>query len=112
MSRLTIAEAIESLKKPGTTYSGADWKFSWPHKFYIGNDRIYNEQVLKESQLLPAWNEVSLKFFGITFEIREEKIYFRCPFRAGPLGYQRAGVVGEDGRPRRCDTWSVDYGAN
>ena len=29
------AEAIKFLKQPGTRFSGSDWKYGWPHKFYI-----------------------------------------------------------------------------
>lgn len=32
---LTTKEAIEWLKMPGTKFSGSDWKYGWPHKFYI-----------------------------------------------------------------------------
>lgn len=32
---LSPKAAIELLKKPGTRFSGADWKYGWPHKFYI-----------------------------------------------------------------------------
>ncbi len=32
---ITSAKAIELLKQPGTQFSGADWKYGWPHKFYI-----------------------------------------------------------------------------
>lgn len=28
-------KAIEFLKNPGSVFSGSDWKYGWPHKFYI-----------------------------------------------------------------------------
>jgi hypothetical protein len=28
-------DAVRFLKQPGTTFSGSDWKYGWPHKFYI-----------------------------------------------------------------------------
>ena len=32
---LTIDDAIKALQIPGTHYSGSDWKYGWPHKFYL-----------------------------------------------------------------------------
>jgi hypothetical protein len=32
---ITVADAIQLLKTPGTHFSGSDWKYGWPHKFYI-----------------------------------------------------------------------------
>jgi hypothetical protein len=32
---ISIADAIRLLKTPGTRFSGSDWKYGWPHKFYI-----------------------------------------------------------------------------
>jgi hypothetical protein len=32
---ITVAEAIVYLKQEGTRFSGSDWKYGWPHKFYI-----------------------------------------------------------------------------
>jgi hypothetical protein len=28
-------DAVKFLKQAGTTFSGSDWKYGWPHKFYI-----------------------------------------------------------------------------
>lgn len=32
---LSVEDAIKFLKQPGTRFSGSDWKYGWPHKFYI-----------------------------------------------------------------------------
>lgn len=32
---ISIDQAIKALQTPGTRYSGSDWKYGWPHKFYI-----------------------------------------------------------------------------
>ncbi len=32
---LSVQDAIRFLKQPGTRFSGSDWKYGWPHKFYI-----------------------------------------------------------------------------
>ena len=32
---IKVESAIEYLQQKGTKYSGSDWKYGWPHKFYI-----------------------------------------------------------------------------
>lgn len=32
---ISVKRAIELLLTPGTHFSGTDWKYGWPHKFYI-----------------------------------------------------------------------------
>lgn len=32
---ITVAGAASYLKQEGTRFSGSDWKYGWPHKFYI-----------------------------------------------------------------------------
>src|ERR1051326_7382781 len=32
---LSVEDAIKFLQTPGTQFSGSDWKYGWPHKFYI-----------------------------------------------------------------------------
>lgn len=32
---IKVEDAIKFLKQPGTHFSGADWKYGWPHKFYL-----------------------------------------------------------------------------
>jgi len=32
---MSVADLITALKTSGTRYSGSDWKYGWPHKFYI-----------------------------------------------------------------------------
>lgn len=32
---MTIDDAIKAFQTPGTRWSGSDWKYGWPHKFYI-----------------------------------------------------------------------------
>lgn len=32
---ISVADAIKYLKQPRTSFSGSDWKYGWPHKFYI-----------------------------------------------------------------------------
>lgn len=107
---LTIAQALELLKTPGTRYSGADWKYGWPHKWYLNNDKVYNYDLgLLSDEELSAWSAMTEKFFGVGFTRDEKGIKWSCPHRSGLYGYQRAGVVGPDGEPVRSDEWSVDF---
>ena len=32
---MTIDDVVKYAQIPGTEYSGSDWKYGWPHKFYI-----------------------------------------------------------------------------
>jgi hypothetical protein len=32
---ITVADFLAALQTPGTHYSGSDWKYGYPHKFYI-----------------------------------------------------------------------------
>lgn len=108
---LTVAQAIDKLKTPGVTYSGSDWKYGWPHKFYVGSEKVYNYGLAAlTDEELSSWSAVTEKFFGVSFvNDGAGQIKWRCLHAAGFYGYQRAGVVGPDGEPVRNDTWSVDF---
>lgn len=43
---LTVADALRFLQTPGTAWSASDWKYGWPHKFYV--------EVPCEPHLFPA----------------------------------------------------------
>src|SRR5438132_848762 len=45
---LSVKEAIGFLKTPGTRFSGSDWKYGWPHKFYID---VPNPEADKEVEI-------------------------------------------------------------
>jgi hypothetical protein len=108
---LTIAEAVVLLKKPGTRYSGSDWKYGWPHKFYIGSSKVYNEQLQSMTdEEVAAWSVITEEFFGIKFYRENGKTMYGCDYPdAMGYGYQRAGVVGPDSKPVRDDNWNLDF---
>lgn len=106
---LSIQEAINLLKTPGTRFSGSDWKYGWPHKFYIGSSKVYNELEGLDEKQLAEWSSFTDKFFGVTFIRVENKIMWRCSYPGGFYGYQRSGFVGQDGEPVRDDSWNLDY---
>ena len=111
--RLTIAQVIDALKVPGTYYSGSDWKFGYPHKFYLCHvDKFYTEELEKATpEELDAFSNLSERFFGVKF-YRDEKgaLLYRCEYvDLTGCGYQRAGHVGPNGDPERIDTWNPDH---
>lgn len=157
---LSPAEAIKFLKQNGTKFSGSDWKYGWPHKFYIepvnpkaselveigweNGDGTHPDDVWlcrahgrgvacncpkeeatgywtrtrrghKEHLFCKFYNihledateeefqefsELSLKIFGIKWVRHPEKgLGYSCPKTNSFYGYQRAGVINEQGVP-------------
>lgn len=92
---MTAARAIELLKTPGTDYSGADWKYGWPHKFYLGQKKFYSTHLQDASpEEFAEFNALSDKLLGIKWSIDPEKgLGYYCV-----RGVQRYGVVGEESK--------------
>lgn len=98
---LSPQEVIKLLKTPGTDFSGSDWKYGWPHKFYIGGKKFYNSHLEDMTdEEFKEFSALSQKIFGIEWMKNKEKgVGYRCPKTTGFYGYQRAGKIGEDGNP-------------
>lgn len=160
---ISVEDAIKFLKQPGTQFSGSDWKYGWPHKFYIEpvnpdkeklyplvfrshradgskvdgtgpNDRwycnahgerpctcpkepatgyydeveygtrprlnfkFYNVHLNDVSdELLKEWGELSKKVFGIFWGKDEKGVYYQAPKAKSFDGFQRAGIIKENG---------------
>src|SRR4051812_18694694 len=95
---ITLEEAITLLGTPGTCYSGADWKYGYPHKFYIGNKKFYiNHTAQATTDLLQRWNAVADATIGIFFERDGGGVKCLAPC----FGYQAAGTVGGERREFR-----------
>ncbi len=97
---ITLEAAIGLLSTPGTHYSGSDWKYGYPHKFYIGAQKFYTRHTDGASdEQIARWNAAAEATVGVTFEKTENGIRWKSPCQ----GYQAAGVVGverqEYGRP-------------
>lgn len=90
---MTFERALELLKTPGTKYSGSDWKYGWPHKFYVGDGKFYSEHLrdVPDAQLL-EWNLVAQPLLGIVF-VREEDQPDELFFGAPEAGFQTYGIV-------------------
>lgn len=94
-------DLLFGLQQEGAQLSGADWKYGWPHKFYI--DRLtlpsgveitfgkwYNRHLLDlDEARFTALSELLFTFADITFEIHAEDerrlLFYRAPY----AGYQR-----------------------
>lgn len=93
-------KVMELLRTPGTSFSGSDWKYGWPHKFYLDSGgkhfKFYNTHLrdIADAPLL-AFSMMSEKFFHIAWHRNEEK---GLGWRAVP-GIQMWGDVGADGEP-------------
>ena len=88
---LSPADAVVLLAKTGTHYSGSDWKYGHPHKFYLGQYKFYTSHLMDatEDQLV-LFNRLAEKTIGITFKVKDGKLIYAAPCS----GYQAAGTVG------------------
>jgi len=81
--------ALELLKK-NVRSSGADWKYGWPHKFYIqaaenGRGKFYSKHLHDaDGKTFKELSDIIATKLGIRFELDEEKLYYKAPYH----GYQ------------------------
>ncbi len=88
---IDIDTAIRLLETAGVRYSGADWKYGFPHKFYLGTVKFYtNHAAHATADQLSRWNDLADQTVGVRLEIGEGGLMYR----ALSDGYQAAGVVG------------------
>lgn len=72
---IPISVALASLVKKGTTYSGCDWKYGWPHKFYIDiSCEAYKSCVGGKSEQQADGKMKNVYQFGVR-EKRHHKFY-------------------------------------
>lgn len=101
---LSVKDAVELLKTPGTRFSGSDWKYGWPHKFYVDHAswhaKFYSAHLQKATDAeLAAFSEASKACFGISWTRDAKGVAFRAPQTKSSYGWQLNGVVGADGVP-------------
>lgn len=99
---LSPKEAIDRLLDPESNGSGADWKYGWPHKFYLSiGDRygkFYSRHLYDadSSDLVGLSNLLASKL-GIRFKITEKGLYYDAPYH----GYQTwYGTGFDDAAPK------------
>jgi hypothetical protein len=104
---LSVTQLIEALNTPGTHYSGTDWKYGWPHKFYIQPmnpetqkttfGKFYNvhlkgnigEEIFQQASSL-IW-----KNLHILFVLDDQGLRYSAPSCNEFYGYQTWGVIGQ-----------------
>jgi hypothetical protein len=77
----------------GATLGGSDWKYGWPHKFYVekagpGAVKWYNthlEDTGYGAEALAALLAALEQHAGIRFELRPEGLWYSAPYH----GFQR-----------------------
>lgn len=97
---MSVERAIQLLTTPGTKFSGSDWKYGYPHKFYISNNKEFPQDlkfysghlVYAENNLLEKFNELAKKCFDIVFSKQEYQLGYYCR-----PGVQLFGTVKENG---------------
>lgn len=116
---ITVADMLRLMQTPETHYSGSDWKYGWPHKFYIdakieprkrntsamyeNGKETYGYSIVDKEHLkfysthlldateeqIKEWNEKVMPKLGIEFKFDNEKLMFGAP----NSGYQTWGNV-------------------
>jgi hypothetical protein len=81
---MTPAEALRLMGTDGTKYSGSDWKYGWPHKFYISNDAAPAARKFYTTHLSDCTDEELVKFsrmsdqyFGITWGRDQRGVFYK-----------------------------------
>lgn len=99
---ITIDDAIKAMETPGVEYSGSDWKYGWPHKFYfeipcepyeriVGSSwengkrtderaicdkrhyKFYSRHLIDATpEQIERWNRVAAPLLGVRFELGAE----------------------------------------
>lgn len=96
---VTVATAIQLLQTPGTQYSGADWKYGYPHKFYLtapdGQHYKFYTVHLQDStpEEVESFNEVSTKWLGVTWGTKPHPDGALGVFWQAHPGHQSYGTV-------------------
>lgn len=93
---MSPADATKALMTPGTHYSGSDWKYGWPHKFYIESNgkhgKFYSVHLLDSSpEEFAAFNTAAANTIGVRFSVHPEN--GRLGYVAPLVGFQTWGNV-------------------
>ena len=100
---LRVRDAIRLLQTPGTRFSGSDWKYGWPHKFYIDNPGYYKFYTIHlrdaNDTEFELFAKVSRETFGINWVRDEKGIQFQAPRSRNIGGWQLSGIIGPGGVP-------------
>ncbi len=84
-------DLLRFLEQAGHTLGGADWKYGWPHKFYLQGGAFgkwYNNHLLDEGFDDEARASLITAIYiksGIEFSLNEGRLGYRAPY----TGYQK-----------------------
>lgn len=85
-------EDLMLVLKSGAKLRGSDWKYGWPHKFYIetplGNAKWYNDHIMEEplgDDVIDELIAILEKHSGIQFSVTDGKLFYVAPYS----GYQK-----------------------
>lgn len=99
--------ALEFLKKDVPS-SGSDWKYGYPHKFYIrgqenGGGKFYSNHLYDaDEEILKELTDQLASKLGIRFEIDEKGLKYRAPYH----GFQTwRGTGFDDEAPKVPENW-------
>ena len=76
---LTVVDATRLLNTPGERFSGSDWKYGYPHKFYLGNahNKFYTKHLSGATpDEFEAFAKAALKLLGIRFSVDEKGVKY------------------------------------
>ncbi len=82
---ISVTDAIKNLKTPGTRYTGTDWKYGWPHKFYIcppNPDAAKLVEIGREYNVQPGDPDTVSDTFGRYKPIMGTQSLIHCKFYA------------------------------
>ena len=92
---IDVASVLVMLVSRGTRYSGSDWKYGWPHKFYLegefGHQKFYASHLTEATDdELALWNRLAQGTVEVRYLKDGERFRYVSPFK----DYQAAGTVG------------------
>lgn len=103
----SVAHAIALLETAGTRYSGSDWKYGYPHKFYLdapeGHRKFYvNHLEFASPELVERFATLSRDLLGVIYGVGPRGVWYRTT-----PGWQTWGEVGAE---RRDDDRDLRFG--
>jgi hypothetical protein len=117
---ITVEDVIKAFQTKGVEWSGSDWKYGWPHKFYIRfpiepqrrctshgpkeddygysmvkweDCKFYADHLLDATpEQIAEWNSIVKPITRIGFEMEDGRLKYSAPYH----GWQGDGTIGEE----------------
>lgn len=73
------------MSQPETTYSGSDWKYGWPHKFYLTNHslqlKFYAKHLLEANpETFEKADRLCRRYFDVEYNVKEGKLMWAASY--------------------------------